>query len=752
MESSEVNGKRRRLVAGKLEEESGIKTACYPKDFKLICDALSRSKRDAVVEMGFGPLLEIGCIKLIRDLCEMFVDNFEVQQGRCTIKIHGILLSVNVADFERLMGVRNCGTQVELERCSGPDDMKELKRKLCGGNGDISIDSMKQRIVARQEADDIFKINFVLFTLVVLLCPSTPNTVDMKFLIALSDASSIGSKNWASLCFKHLVDGVVAYKDKQSGYMSGCLVFLQLFYFDSVGYSSSIVCKSVLPVIAWTLKKCKKMIDWVIREGGFHSTYVGVSNKAAAELCGSEERPSVSNSVKTTVSDDVSRAMNELDCLQNEVDRLNLVMDIVEVNMAKVSNTFIEIDTISRDMTEDGLRRRLLFVVRNVFGSGLKSPLLNNNVEVNLNNGIGIETETLGGRPLSPIFDDGENETEWCEASAEEDVAVDGGDNAFGLERDDELVGNDNNDFLLKAKTSPEDLKLLKFVFDEPHISADKSAEVVARFGEIVLTKGDIECMRPRKKIKSKVINLYAAYLCEAEPTTWFFPTNFSERCPGSGKQCGRDESLGSIIKDCRLHKFNRRLKRCSKIFIPVHDETLERWWLVLIKVRDGVVEIWDSNPEIASLSRRQEMASSLMLLVQKVFASDMKKPGDIYYDFPSFEVTVPKGSRWDANGYESGIYVMRHMAFYGEPWYDGFESVKERTEIALEIVKNSKNEELNSIRKSAGLSVAGNKKARNDTSINVCDAKNEGVKTVDKGHVPTGRKMRSHRKRKDPA
>ncbi|MDV3143867.1 MAG: hypothetical protein Q8763_02290 [Candidatus Phytoplasma australasiaticum] len=126
----------------------------------------------------------------------------------------------------------------------------------------------------------------------------------------------------------------------------------------------------------------------------------------------------------------------------------------------------------------------------------------------------------------------------------------------------------------------------------------------------------------------------------------------------------------------------------------------MERWWLVLIKVRDGVVEIWDSNPEIASLSRRQEMASSLvmnvyvtitviaiydykyiitssilslqMLLVQKVFASDMKKPGDIYYDFPSFEVTVPKGSRWDANGYESGIYVMRHMAFYGEPWYDG--------------------------------------------------------------------------------
>ncbi|XP_004306896.1 PREDICTED: uncharacterized protein LOC101311796 [Fragaria vesca subsp. vesca] len=63
-----VIAKRRRLEAGKAGEDVVIKTACYPKDFKLTCEALSSSKRNAVVQMGFGPLMEMGCIKLNRDL------------------------------------------------------------------------------------------------------------------------------------------------------------------------------------------------------------------------------------------------------------------------------------------------------------------------------------------------------------------------------------------------------------------------------------------------------------------------------------------------------------------------------------------------------------------------------------------------------------------------------------------------------------------------------------------------------------
>ncbi|KAL6176634.1 hypothetical protein ACLB2K_053267 [Fragaria x ananassa] len=109
-----------------------------------------------------------------------------------------------------------------------------------------------------------------------------------------------------------------------------------------------------------------------------------------------------------------------------------------------------------------------------------------------------------------------------------------------------------------------------------------------------------------------------------------------------------------------------------DQILIPVHDETLDHWFLVLIKVRDEVVEIWDSKADMASSRRRHEIATSVILLVQKVFASDMKKPGDIYYNFSSFEVTVLKGNQWDVNGFESGIYLMRHMQLYGERWFDG--------------------------------------------------------------------------------
>ncbi|KAL6189256.1 hypothetical protein ACLB2K_040645 [Fragaria x ananassa] len=273
--------------------------------------------------------------------------------GRCSIKIHGISFPVKVGDFGWVMGVRNCGTRVELKGCFDVDDMKELQRKLFGDNGDISVDRMKQMIVAREEADDIFKIYFVLYFLTVLLCPNTPDTVDLKFHTALNDASSISSKNWASLCFEHLVDGYVAYK---------------------------------------------------------------------------------------------------------------------------VSKTLTEIDTISRDMTEDVLRRRLLYAMRNVFGSGVENSLsLDNDVEVNLKDGIDLAIETLRGRPLSPIFDDRPNETESCKYLAEEDLVVDGGDNRFGIKRDDHPVGNEKIGFPLEGKMSQGDIKLLKFLFDETRTGSDKS-------------------------------------------------------------------------------------------------------------------------------------------------------------------------------------------------------------------------------------------------------------------------------------
>ncbi|KAL6213398.1 hypothetical protein ACLB2K_012845 [Fragaria x ananassa] len=150
-----------------------IKTACYPKDFKLTCDALSSSNRNVVVQMGFSPLIEMGYIKLNWELCQMVVDNLDVQQGRCSIQIQGRSLSINAPEFERVMGVRNTRTRVKLG-CVDVDDTKELRRKLCGENEDISVDSMKQIIVAREVADDVFKSFFVMYTLVVLLCPSTP--------------------------------------------------------------------------------------------------------------------------------------------------------------------------------------------------------------------------------------------------------------------------------------------------------------------------------------------------------------------------------------------------------------------------------------------------------------------------------------------------------------------------------------------------------------------------------------------------
>lgn len=60
------------------------------------------------------------------------------------------------------------------------------------------------------------------------------------------------------------------------------------------------------------------------------------------------------------------------------------------------------------------------------------------------------------------------------------------------------------------------------------------------------------------------------------------------------------------------------------------------------------------------------------MLLLQNIFAKEMTKSQDVYYDFPSFPLSVPDGNPTNDNNHDSGIYVARHMQSYREKWFEG--------------------------------------------------------------------------------
>lgn len=60
------------------------------------------------------------------------------------------------------------------------------------------------------------------------------------------------------------------------------------------------------------------------------------------------------------------------------------------------------------------------------------------------------------------------------------------------------------------------------------------------------------------------------------------------------------------------------------------------------------------------------------MVLLQKVFGNEMTSWRDVYYDFTTFQLTYPTPNPTTENNHDSGIYVIRHMQYYRENWFEG--------------------------------------------------------------------------------
>ncbi|KAL6123350.1 hypothetical protein ACLB2K_075872 [Fragaria x ananassa] len=255
------------------------------------------------------------------------------------------------------------------------------------------------------------------------------------------------------------------------------------------------------------------------------------------------------------------------------------------------------------------------------------------------------------------------------------------------------------------------------------------------------------------------VVNIWAAYLCQTNSDSWFLPTFFGEHARLNQDPSAVHVSMASTIVHCRLQRFHRRLKHCVQIFIPLHDEITNHWFLLVMKLKDKIAELWDFVPELtSSLNRRIEIARATMLLLQTVFASAMSKSSDVYYNFPSFRLSFPEGNPTTYNKYDSGIYIMMQMKCYSDKWFEGYNSEVMRSAVALEIVNNQSNELLKSVitaaMKGKGFEEGGYNSTET-TQANVVVATEVVASECDKAtsiiheKSPNGWKCRSHRKRK---
>ncbi|KAH9728077.1 hypothetical protein KPL70_008889 [Citrus sinensis] len=202
------NNESKTIKADKLTLKLGVRLT----DFK-----------NAIRDIGFGSLLEIQCGRLRRQLCRWLVDQFKPE---CNItELHGQNLKLCHRTFSYVMGVKDGGIPIQL---GGPsENIAELQDIFQSTVKGINIKTLEDIIKQEDKTSWIFKVAFTLFALATLLCP-TSGYISHLFLHPCNDVLNVKSLNWASFCYKWLAKSIGKYKNRETTYVGGCLLFLQV--------------------------------------------------------------------------------------------------------------------------------------------------------------------------------------------------------------------------------------------------------------------------------------------------------------------------------------------------------------------------------------------------------------------------------------------------------------------------------------------------------------------------------------------
>ncbi|KAK9943204.1 hypothetical protein M0R45_008820 [Rubus argutus] len=654
-----------------------ISTATRLKEFKRTVSSLSNEKIIAILEMGFGPIYQFRCSSLNLVLCQTLVDNFDVCNSR--IKIHGRQLSITKVDFQRVMGVRDGGCDVDLRGSMDHPEIEVMRKKIFGKSTELNIDVLRKHVVDSRTADDTFKICFSLYAMATLLCPTTPGHVDPSYLVAVRDPNALHLNNWASFCFNRLVEGISMFQRRRHTYIGGCLVFLQLFYLDVVAYSLCIVQKSVPPVLTWGTKEAKMVYDRVEENRGFQSESIYVTKRLSGGRTESTTSGfvDVSTGIRTNFWEDLTEVKSDVCAVKSEVDILRSSVREMKPDIMFLRTAISTLEESLGLLKSLGVGHLVSTMLKSVLAADSNVPL--ERMQEDLNGDHQYEADT----PETKI-----------RMSVNEPPMKDEARSSMNQRKEYlQTKQHGTGVFSIVGDISEIDTTLLKYMFSKKINPNDgnMSIDEVARHGEFSVSRWDICCLSPRHPLNRKVIDISASYLYETESDRWFLPAFFPDVLQRQEVYEDEQSWLSLLETLCIERNYHERLHRCTQIFIPINDTLDDHWFLLVISMGDVDCEIWDCKPAPQADERRKDYASAAMKLVEKVFANEMRMT--MPFNSPSFTILDPCSVHSLLDHHDSGIFVIRNMQHYLNQWYEGFNSADQRVRLALEIVRNPKNE-----------------------------------------------------------
>eukprot|EP00258_Populus_trichocarpa_P015711 XP_006372791.2 zinc finger BED domain-containing protein DAYSLEEPER isoform X1 [Populus trichocarpa] len=243
--------------------------------------------------------------------------------------------------------------------------------------------------------------------------------------------------------------------------------------------------------------------------------------------------------------------------------------------------------------------------------------------------------------------------------------------------------------FTVSKPTSPEDLKLIQYVFD----SSLSESETIVQCKNYHLSRRELYSLRPETWLDDNVLSTISDAMTLVkrkieDSVNWYLPIVFAENADDPSKCI-------SFAKKHRIKEnYMSDLLCCEKAFVPVFDKERSHFFLFVLQLKRQVVEIWDSIAASSQSDWVDRRLRNLLVSLDALFKDDIHQNYQNVWSFTDFRVERPSNVPQQPNGYDCGVYVIKFMLAPEEVTSPDFlfESDNERLEVVLRLLASDVN------------------------------------------------------------
>ncbi|XP_052295491.1 uncharacterized protein LOC102615399 isoform X2 [Citrus sinensis] len=687
--SSENSGTSKNIKESDEEKTDGgnLLSRCRVASFSDVVSSFSSDQQAAVNETGLGSLLDLKCGRLRQELCAALIQQCDV--GRQSIILHGKEYNLSPTVFATIMGVRDGGTRVDLN--DQAVDITDLRVVYSSGPRGIHIAEVKKRLMNTSTSDDEFKILFSLFALGTILCPTSAIYINPLYLRALKDTNSIREKNWASWCFTFLWEGVQKFKENKVSSVSGCVLFLKLFYFSSVVYDRPSIDRTMCPISVWNNDEIRRFLKWQKKLGGIKSNKVSMRDPDRLHKPEQAEPPGWNNANNDAFQllmerfgsfvaqnkesfqtierrlENIEKILGELTSKYHGGSSKQPVAPDPPSNVKSQNRTSPDGKTMSK--TEG---KMILVSDDDTVDRRVKASLRAFDVMLGC---IGTTAHT-SETPLDSFqFDrghdlhltpkpreEGENLAEPLDTKQEFQTSTSMSVPATRPARNRRPGRYQLSPYDKVSRGAKAKFKAGPFHVNNP-LSLDQLKLIQYAFDKGGNGRHNFMSLLPNTALSGEILTMIAYHLTLYErakrndaPINWYLPTIYAQSALTVGADVDGFAQAASVGKPFMLD-----FQRCQKIYVPINDGAFH-WFLFIVNVKEGYGEVWDPLPDGRSNRKREQQAERILHSLDSIFHSKLPpnvKPSTRFIWFP---IRSGEGVPKQPNGFDCGIYVIKFM------------------------------------------------------------------------------------------